>query len=131
MGPAPELDELNAFFWTSGADGELRMQYCDECHYWQHPPSVCCRKCLGEGIAAKPLAGTGTVGAITVNRMPWMPGLKVPYILVIVELDEQPGLRLTSAMPGVEPGAVQIGDRVKVCFEQREDVWVPFFELLS
>jgi hypothetical protein len=33
-------------------------------------------------------------------------------------------------MPSVEPGKVAIGDRVKVCFEQREDVWMPFFELL-
>ncbi|MEX1668103.1 Zn-ribbon domain-containing OB-fold protein [Zhongshania guokunii] len=128
VGPVPELDELNSFFWTSGADGKLRMQYCEDCQYWQHPPSVCCRKCLGEGIAAKPMSGTGTVAAITVNRMPWIPGLKIPYILVIVELDEQAGLRLTSAMPGVEPESVAIGDRVKVRFEQREDVWMPFFE---
>ncbi|MFT4920432.1 MAG: putative OB-fold protein [Zhongshania aliphaticivorans] len=130
VGPTPELDELNSFFWTSGADGQLRMQYCEACQYWQHPPSVCCRKCLGEDIAAKPMSGTGTVAALTVNRMPWIPGLKIPYILVIVELDEQVGLRLTSAMPSVEPGKVAIGDRVKVCFEQREDVWMPFFELL-
>jgi uncharacterized OB-fold protein len=76
------------------------------------------------------MSGTGTVAALTVNRMPWVPGLKIPYVIVIVELDEQPGLRLTSAMPSVEPGNVAIGDRVKVCFEQREDVWMPFFELL-
>ncbi|MBQ0797487.1 OB-fold domain-containing protein [Zhongshania sp.] len=129
VGPVPELDELNSFFWTSGEDGKLRMQYCDDCQYWQHPPSVCCRKCLGEGIAAKVMSGKGTVAAITVNRMPWMPGLKIPYLLVIIELDEQPGLRLTSAMPSAEPGSVRIGDRVKVSFEQREDVWMPFFEL--
>ncbi|POP51890.1 Zn-ribbon domain-containing OB-fold protein [Zhongshania marina] len=129
VGPTPELDELNSFFWSSGADGQLRMQYCEDCQYWQHPPSVCCRKCLGEEITAKPMSGTGTVAAITVNRMPWMPGLKIPYLLVIIELDEQAGLRLTSAMPNAEPGSVSIGDRVKVFFEQREDVWMPFFEL--
>ncbi|RNL65594.1 Zn-ribbon domain-containing OB-fold protein [Zhongshania marina] len=129
VGPTPELDELNGFFWSSGADGQLRMQYCEDCQYWQHPPSVCCRKCLGEEITAKPMSGTGTVAAITVNRMPWMPGLKIPYLLVIIELDEQAGLRLTSAMPNAEPGSVSIGDRVKVFFEQREDVWMPFFEL--
>lgn len=128
VGPAPELDDLNSFFWTSGADGHLRMQFCEDCQYWQHPPSVCCRKCLGEGITVKPMSGAGTIAALTVNRMPWMPGLKIPYILAIVELDEQVGLRLTSAMPGVEPGGVAIGDRVKVRFEQREDVWMPFFE---
>ncbi|WP_210425079.1 Zn-ribbon domain-containing OB-fold protein [Spongiibacter thalassae] len=131
MGPVPELDELNEFFWTSGADGKLRMQYCDDCQYWQHPPSVCCRKCLGEGIAPRELSGEGTVAAVTINRMPWMPGLKVPYVLVIVELDEQPGLRLTSAMPSVDPEQVAIGDRVKVWFEQREDVWMPFFAPLA
>ncbi|WP_197085952.1 Zn-ribbon domain-containing OB-fold protein [Spongiibacter sp. IMCC21906] len=129
MGPVPELDELNSFFWTSGADGQLRMQYCEDCQYWQHPPSVCCRKCLNEDIAPKPMSGTGTVAALTVNRMPWIPGLKIPYLLVIVELDEQQGLRLTSAMPAAEPGSVSIGDKVKVSFEQREDVWMPFFAL--
>jgi uncharacterized OB-fold protein len=52
----------------------------------------------------------------------------VPYVVAIVELDDQPGLRLTTNLVNVAPQDVRIGSRVKVVFEPHEDVWLPLFE---
>lgn len=131
VGALPALDEFNTFFWKSGEDGKLRMQQCGECSKWVHPPSVNCRYCMSESLEPQALSGRGTLVALTVNHMPWMPGLAVPYLIVIVELAEQKGLRLTSAMPSHESGTVKIGDEVVVSFQQRDDVWVPFFTLAN
>lgn len=126
-GPLPELDELNRFFWVSGEDGTLRFQRCGDCGHWQHPPSVICPKCLSENIAPQAVSGLATVGAVTVNHQAWMPGMTEPYVIAIVELDEQPGLRLTTNIVGIEPDKVFIGQRIKVVFEHADDVWLPLF----
>ncbi|BFM08233.1 Zn-ribbon domain-containing OB-fold protein [Halioxenophilus aromaticivorans] len=126
-GPLPELDDINHFFWTSGEDGLLRFQQCDDCHHWLHPPSVCCPKCLSEKLTPQAVSGQATVGAVSINYQPWMPDMKAPYAIAIVELDEQPGLHLTTNIVGCDPLSVFIGQRVKVVFEPAEDVWLPLF----
>lgn len=125
--PLPQLDDVNRFFWTSGANGELLIQRCDDCGYWLHPPSVTCSNCLSENLKAEAVSGLGTIVAATLNYQPWMPGMAVPFCIAIVELDEQYGMRLTTNIVGVPPEKVAIGQRVKVVFEQQEDVWLPLF----
>ena len=38
----PALEPDPAFFWTSGADGHLRILRCGYCGHWQHPPLPRC-----------------------------------------------------------------------------------------
>ena len=45
-----------------------------------------------------------------------------------VELDEQPGLRLSTEIVNIDPEAVFIGMSVKVVFEQQEEIYLPLFE---
>lgn len=125
--PLPKLDELNRFFWTGGADGKLRFQRCQDCGFWLHPPGVLCPKCLGGNLVPEAVSGLGTVAALTINHQPWVPGSAVPYAVAIVELDEQPGLRLTTNIVGVPLENIRIGQRVRVVFEAFEDVFLPFF----
>ena len=126
--PLPELTDLNRFFWTSGADGRLRVQRCADCGFWLHPPGVLCPRCLSKAVAPQEVSGLATVEAVTVNHQPWAPGMKVPYCIAIVSLDEDPSVRLTTNVVGIEPAAVQIGQRVKVRFEAQEDVFLTMFE---
>ena len=64
----------------------------------------------------------------TVNWQPWYPNLDPPYVVAIVELPEQEGLRLTTNIVGCEPDDVAIGMAVRVAFEEYDGVWLPFFE---
>jgi uncharacterized OB-fold protein len=124
----PELTDLNRFFWTSGADGRLRIQRCADCALWVHPPGPVCPRCLGKQLAPQDVSGLATVEAVTVNHQAWTPGMEVPYAIARVSLVEDPAVRLTTRIVGMAPEAVAIGQRVKVLFERREDVFLPFFE---
>lgn len=75
----------------------------------------------------EPVSGRARVHTFTVNRHPWFPGQQVPYVLAIVELVEQPNLRLTTRLLDLSPEEVRIGLPVRVQLEQVEDVWLPMF----
>ena len=64
----------------------------------------------------------------TVNHMPWVPDLPVPYVFAAVELDEQQGLHLSTEIINIDPEAVSIGMPVQVVFEQQDDIYLPLFE---
>ncbi|MBF6192413.1 OB-fold domain-containing protein [Nocardia implantans] len=64
---------------------------------------------LSTGYTLVPLPRTGSVYAETTVRIP-VPGLKSPYSLVIVELDDV-GVRALAKVTGADPGTVSIGDR--------------------
>lgn len=123
----PQLDDRNRPFWTGGADGALRLWRCDDCGYWIHPPGPRCPQCLSTALSVAEASGEAVVHTFTINHQPWIPGLDPPYVVAIVELPEQPGLRLTTSLVGIEPDAVTIGLPVRVTFEQYDDVWLPFF----
>lgn len=57
----------------------------------------------------------------------WLPGFPPPYAVAIVELDEEPSVRLTTNVVGCDPAEVHIGMHVAVMFEQWDDVWIPLF----
>jgi len=69
------------------------------------------------------------VHTFTVNHHPWVPGFDPPYVVAIVELDEQTGLRLMTNIVGCAVEEVEIGMQVEVCFEALEDGgWLPLFK---
>ena len=128
----PRLDDRNRFFWTSGADGRLRFLRCQDCGYYVHPPVPICPKCHSKDVAPEAVSGRATVATATVNHQPWMPGLDPPYVVAIVEIDEQPDVRLTTNIVNCAPEDVKAGMTVQVLFERHDDepddVYLPLFE---
>jgi acetyl-CoA acetyltransferase/uncharacterized OB-fold protein len=126
----PELAPGTEWFWTSGADGTLRVQGCNDCGTLVHPPAPICPACRSRSWQPTAVSGRATVVGCTVNSHPWMPGfdLDLPYSIAIVALDEQPDVRLTTNVVGCPPEDVHVGQQVAVRFEQHEDVWLPLFE---
>jgi uncharacterized OB-fold protein len=120
--PLPLMGPDTRFFWQSGGDGVLRVLRCGACGYWNHPPYPRCAGCGSEDVAPTPVAGTGTVYSFTVRPLP-----EPPLVIAIVELDEQPGLRLTTNITDADARDVRVGQRVTVHFRQRSDVWLPLF----
>jgi hypothetical protein len=49
-------------------------------------------------------------------------------VIALVELVEQPGLRLTTNLVNVDAASVRSGMDVQVHFEPVDDVWLPLFE---
>jgi len=123
----PALDDDNRFFWTSGADGQLRFLRCTDCGFYLHPPLPSCPRCASTNIAPSAVSGRGTVHSFTINVQPW-DGSTEPWAIILVELDEQVGLRLTSNIVKCANDDVHIGMPVQVSFEQHDDVYFPLFE---
>ncbi|HET7719605.1 MAG TPA: OB-fold domain-containing protein, partial [Acidimicrobiales bacterium] len=111
-----------------GEEGELRLLRCDDDGTWIHPPAPICPSCRGRHLRVAATSGRGTLHTYTVNHQPWYPGLEPPYAVGIVELDEQPALRITAGLVGVAIEDLHIGMPMQVTFERYDDVWLPFFE---
>src|SRR5690606_31896208 len=101
--PLPELAPDNRWFWTGGADGKLRIQGCADCGELVHPPVPICPGCRSRDVGPVEVSGRGTIAGITVNRHPWLPGWEQPYVIVVVALEEDPSVRLTSNLVEVDP----------------------------
>lgn len=124
----PRLDADNRAFWTGGAQGELRLTQCQDCKRFIHPPRPVCRVCLSERVEAVVVAGTGVIDTYTINHQKWHPAMDVPFVIARVAVDGAPGVFLTTNIVGCPVDAVDIGDRVRVKFQQQDDVWLPLFE---
>jgi uncharacterized OB-fold protein len=126
--PLPEITQENRHFWQGGADNKLQFLHCPGCNYYLHPPGPVCPLCYQRSLQVKAVSGRAIVASYSINYQQWMPQLEVPYVVAIVELVEQPSVRLTTNIVNCDPQAVRIGMEVRVVFEQVEDVYLPLFE---
>jgi uncharacterized protein len=126
----PTLDEHNRAFWTGGGGGRLMVSYCTRCARWVSPTYAQCPDCDG-ALVARPVSGRATVFTYTVNHQPFNPTVPVPYVIAIVQLEEQHDLRLATNIVECEPDEVRVGMPVEVRFERHqadgEPVDVPVF----
>lgn len=129
--PLPRLDSANRDFWTGGAQGELRLLRCRDCDTFIHPPRPVCRYCLSENVATEAVAGTGVIDTFTVNYQKWSPTMEVPFVIARVAIDGAPGVYLTTNIVGCPVDEVDVDDRVRVIFEQQDDVYLPLFEKID
>ena len=55
--------------------------------------------------------------------------MEVPYLVAIIELEDQPGVRITAQIRGSDMSDVTIGAEVQVDFEHVDEIAIPFFRL--
>jgi uncharacterized OB-fold protein len=127
----PEVTPDSKDFWTGGFEGELRIYRCQDCRQWIHPPVGACWKCRSRNVAAEVASGRATVAAYSINQHPWFPAFPPPYAVAMVELEEQPGVRLTTCLVDVDLDTVEVGMPVEVVFDEQGDVALPLFRPVS
>lgn len=125
--PLPAITDENEFFWTSGADGTLRLQECGDCAALIHPPQPVCRYCRGQHLGVREVSGRATLIGFTVNHRFSLPGMPAPYVVAQVAINEDPRVRLTTNIIDSNPDQLELGQQVEVVFEHLEDVWLPLF----
>ncbi|GLB83358.1 thiolase C-terminal domain-containing protein [Mycobacterium kiyosense] len=125
--PLPQLTDENEFFWTAGADGQLRFRECRACQALIHPPAPVCRYCRSRDIGVRDVSGRATLAGFTVNHRFSIPGMPAPYVVAQVAIAEDPRVRLTTNIVDSDPEALELGQQVQVVFEQVDDVWLPLF----
>lgn len=114
----PQLTSFNAAWFTSGA---LAVQRCTACTVLQHPPEEICHACGAMAFDAVTLSPHGTVHSYTVVHYAASPALAeaVPYVVVLVSLDDAPELRVVGNLLDADPGDVRIGVPVVAEWEER------------
>ena len=82
-----------------------------------------CSACASPDLGFEDVSGRGRVFSFTTNHQQNVAGFEeaVPYVNLIVELDEQPMLFMLSDLPAAEADWVEIGAPVIVEFEALPD----------
>lgn len=123
----PAADELTAPYWDAARERRLVIQRC-ECGRLAHPPVASCPRCHRNRFTWSEMSGRGTVYAFTVVHHSVHPvsATAIPYVIVLVELDEGP--RLLTNLRNCAPEEVRVGLPVEVTFEDLDDaVTLPQF----
>lgn len=132
----PGVDRVTKPFWDGCAEGELRIQTCANCGARRFPPRPMCPRCQSLESTWPAVSGRGQVWSYVVPHPPLLPVFQAvaPYNVVVVELEEDPVLRLVGnlvaspdgAINEIDPGTIRIGEPVQVVFQHiAEDISLP------
>lgn len=98
-------------FWAALREGRILVQRCADCRRWTHPPLETCRWC-GGAAAYEPVSGAGTVYSCTTMHYGTGEVFPDPYTVAVVELAEQPGLRMVGRLLDVNDALSAVGASV-------------------
>ena len=93
-------------------------------------PRPICERCGSTDLAPEQVSGAATLYSYTVVTQAFHPYYvdKLPYVLAVVELAEEPGLRLTTNIVDCTEDGLTIDMPVKVVFtEVVPDLILPLF----
>jgi hypothetical protein len=124
-------DAVTAFYWEGAKQGKLLIQRCGSCGHFLHPPDVACPECLSDELVPTEVSGRGTIFAFTVARQAFDVAFveSIPYVLALVELEEQKNLRILTNIVDAPVEKLASGLPVHVVFEERGDYRLPQFGL--
>jgi len=127
----PTLGEDDGPFWEGARTGELRVQQCPATGRLLFPPRARSPWAPHQEPRWVRVCGRGSIWSFAVPHPPLLPPFAelAPYNVVAVALEEDPRVRLVGNLvsrPGgalneIEPRSIEIGARVRVCFERVSD----------
>ena len=124
--PVPRASALSRPYWDGLARQELLFQRCQACAGATHTPALVCAHCGSRVLSWEVSSGRGTVYSYTVVARPQTPEFVVPYVPIIVDMEE--GWQILSALIGCTPEDVFVGQAVEAeCHPTGEGMWLPYF----
>jgi 3-oxo-4,17-pregnadiene-20-carboxyl-CoA hydratase alpha subunit len=117
--PTPAASRETLAWWQAAAEHRLVVQRCNRCDRTRQPPGPLCPSCRSFDLGWKELSGRGTVYTYTVVHRAFVPSLaeRLPYVAVVVELEDGGGARLVSNLVDADPRTVHVGMKVEVVWE--------------
>ena len=94
--PKPVPDRDTQPFWDAVAERRLVVPRCGACSHWIWQPRPLCPSCQSEDIEWVERTGAARIVSWTVMYPPVLPvwAEKLPFVLMLVELDDAPGVRM-------------------------------------
>jgi len=131
----PDNDTEWKDYFAAARRHRLMVRACAACGLLRYPPTHACPWCMALGWRWQEVSGRGTIYSYEVVVHAIQPGFKelTPYVVVLVELDEQRGtptpdeaLRIIGNLVRLdgtleEQENVAIGKRVRVTFQDLAD----------
>lgn len=133
--PVPTADTKP--IWDGAKEGKLVVLKCGNCGFYNWPPQPWCGGCKDPDYTKEwaTVSGRGTVYCWYICHDTSITGYeeKVPYAVLLVELEEQKGLLLMSNLLNHEYGTlgegITNGMPVEVVFDKAsDDIFVPQFQ---
>ncbi len=115
-------------FFEAADRRELVYRACADCGAVSNPPRARCAACGGWNTAWKQASGKARLRTWSVVHQQVHPAFPAPYTIVVVELDDAPGIRYVGYMDGAHD--LHDGQAMRVRFEPTEDggalpLWIP------
>jgi len=119
--PIPLKTQDNQLYWDAADRHELVLQKCDTCHSYNHPPGPACSKCGSTELSWEHQGSdiTGSIYSYVVSYRPFLPGFQddLPTIIVVVQLDHLPEVKIIGNVLGCSPEEIKIGMPVKMTWQ--------------
>jgi uncharacterized OB-fold protein len=139
--PYAPMDRFNVEYYRRLLGHELAVARCQHCGRLQYPIMPVCPSCLERDMGFAGVVGDGTVYMrvwtqrqdSSVYTVPDRAVLLVDGWLTIgtIELDEQPGLRVSSLVLSDGTRRAEVGDRVSLLWLERGNAPFPAFRLAA
>lgn len=132
--PVPE--DVDRGFWEACNEDRLVIQNCTACNRLQHPPQAACSNCgSSDNLEWKPMSGRGTIYSYSVIYDSPIAALQAdqPYNCAVIALEEDPGIKMLSHLPGTPVDEVPMDAPVRVIFQptQATGQKVPEWQVVS
>ena len=114
-------DELTKPHFDAANEGRLEMQNCSACNRLQNPPMPTCSQCKSaNNLEWKVMSGKGKIYnyGVAYDCPVRLLQEDQPFNLVVITLDDDPGIQMYSHLPGTPVDDVPVGAAVEVIFEE-------------
>jgi uncharacterized protein len=128
--PVPEASELTRFYWDAVAEHRLELLRCQACGHYLHFPRPMCERCHSIDVSPEEVSGQGTLYSYSVIMQASHPYFvdKVPYVIGVIDLAEEPGVRIPTGITEASESRLRCGIAMEVVFlEITPTVTLPYF----
>ena len=125
----PRVDRDNHGFWEGIKQHKLVFQKCRVCGLLMHRPRPMCPRCNSMDMGWQESSGKGHIYSWVnfVYQNAAYPGIKTPYLVVLVEMHE--GVRMIANMYDAAREEIYVGMPVEVVFDDiADDLTLPKFK---
>lgn len=125
--PVPEVQPWSLRFWEGTKQGQLLIQFCQDCKSNIFYPRKYCPECWSAKLDWKQASGKAKVYTFSTAYSMVEPKFmdELPYTIAYVDLDE--GVRLMTRIVECKPEEIHVGMDVEVVFHPRADFMLPYF----
>jgi hypothetical protein len=128
--PVPQPDERTQFYWDAVARHRLELLRCQNCGHYVHFPRPICNRCLSTSLAPEEVSGRSTLYSYCEIMQPSHPYFRdrLPYLIGVVDLDEEPGVRIPTGIVDSTREELRCGMPMEVVFRAvTPALTLPFF----